>query len=164
MAETEKNGSITDPQPEPIEQLSWISHPMKRRPVVAAIVTVFIVTCGILIQISTNTPWFAGLGMVILFASLAKFYFPTRYILTDQGVTVKTTTQSLTKPWKMYRSYYRDKNGVLLSPFAEPSRLENFRGLYLIFDKNGDEVVAVIDKYVAKQLDNTPDAERPEES
>lgn len=126
------------------ESLNWVSHPMKRRPVVAGAVTVFIVVCGLFIQATTQMAWFSGLAMVILFASLAKFYFPTRYTLDDTGVTVKTTTQTIKKEWRLYRSCYRDKNGVLLSPFEEPSRLENFRGLYVIFDQNGDEVTAFI--------------------
>ena len=57
---------------------------------------------------------------------------------------VKTTTQTLHKDWKVYRSYYVDKNGVLLSPFTEPTRLENFRGLYIMFNNNRDEVASFI--------------------
>lgn len=136
------------------ESLAWVSHPMKRRPMVAATVSVFIVVCGVLIQVSTDSPWFAGLGMVVLFASLAKFYFPTKYELSDEGVTVKTTTQTLKKEWKLFRSFYRDKNGVLLSPFAEPSRLENFRGMYLIFDRNGDEVIAFVGRHIVTDDSN----------
>jgi hypothetical protein len=128
--------------------LSWVSHPMKRRPLVAVLVTLFIIICGLIIQATTETSWFSGLAMVVLFASLAKFYFPTRYRLDDTGVTVKTTTQTLTKEWRLYRSCYRDKNGLLLSPFAEPSRLENFRGLYLIFDGNGDDVTAFVKQHL----------------
>ncbi|MCJ7458582.1 MAG: hypothetical protein MUP17_06300, partial [candidate division Zixibacteria bacterium] len=46
--------------------------------------------------------------------------------------------------WGKYRSFYMDKNGVLLSPFEKPSRLENFRGIYLRFNQNKDEVVNFI--------------------
>lgn len=140
-----RNEKTEQPAPEvsgPV--LRWVSHPMKRRPLVAVIVTLFIIVCGLIVQVTTETSWFSGLAMVVLFASLAKFYFPTAYTLDTSGVTIKTTTQTLKKEWRLYRSCYRDKNGLLLSPFTEPSRLENFRGLYLIFDRNGDEVTAFV--------------------
>ncbi len=93
----------------------------------------------------------AGFGLlacVIMFFSLSKFFFPTRYRLDEKGVTVKTTTQTFTRPWKQFRSYYVDPNGALLSPFAVPSRLENFRGLYITFKDNKDEVVEYIKAHV----------------
>ena len=33
---------------------------------------------------------------------------------------------------------------MFLSPFVEPSRLENFRGLYLMTEKNNEEVAEFI--------------------
>lgn len=131
------------------EVLEWVSHPVKRRPWVSVGVTVFIVACGAITYASTNSTWFAGLALAILIGSLAKFYFPTRYRLSSRGVTIKTTTQTLTKEWKVYRSCYPDRNGILLSPFEEPSRLENFRGLYLIFNNNADDVTSFVRRHIA---------------
>lgn len=129
--------------------LEWVVHPVRRRPWVSAAVTAFVVAVVVLVRITTESPAFAVLAMVIMAASLAKFYFPTRYKLHGTGVTVKTTTQTLSKEWKLYRSCYPDKNGILLSPFAEPSRLENFRGLYIMFQGNGDEVTAFCRERIA---------------
>lgn len=133
-------------------KMEWVVHPVTRRPWVSAAVTAFVVAVVVLVRITTESPAFAVLALVIMAASLAKFYFPTRYKLDDKGVTVKTTTQTLTKEWKLYRSCYPDKNGILLSPFAEPSRLENFRGLYIMFQGNGDEVTAFCRERIAAVL------------
>lgn len=130
------------------ETLEWVCHPVRRRPLVSVAVTVFVLSCCFVTYVSTDSTWFAGLALAVLIGSLAKFYFPTRYRLTPRGVTVKTTTQTLTKEWSIYRSYYPDRNGVLLSPFVEPSRLENFRGLYLIFNNNAEQVKAYVRRYV----------------
>jgi hypothetical protein len=46
--------------------------------------------------------------------------------------------------WDQFRSYYPDRNGVLLSPFVRPSRLENFRGFYLRFDGQSEDVLRVV--------------------
>ncbi len=126
------------------EVLEWTSHPARRRPLVTAAVSVFVVVSGLLMYWSTQSNTFTALTLVILLASLAKFYFPTRYRLTDKGLVVKTQTQKLFKPWSMYRSYYSDKKGILLSPFAGPSRLENFRGLYIMCAENHEEVKAFV--------------------
>ena len=80
----------------------------------------------------------------MLFASVAKFYFPTYFTLTEDEAIVKSSTQTIKRKWSEFRSYYPDKNGVLLSPFIDKSRLENFRGIYLIFGTNADDVMAII--------------------
>lgn len=130
--------------------LKWTTHPMKRRPLVAVLVTVFIFIIAGLAFSMTESKAFAVLALVVLFMSLAKFYLPTRYMLTEKFVVIKTTTQKIEKKWSEYRSFYPDKNGVLLSPFVDPSRLENFRGIYLIFEKNKDEVVKIVEKMIAQ--------------
>lgn len=131
--------------------LAWKSHPMKRRPWVTVLVTLFVLVCGIIVYIATeHSQMFTVLALVALYLSLAKFYFPTRYAMNDHGLVIRTTTQKIEKPWSMYRSCYPDKNGVLLSPFAEPTRMENFRGTYILFDKNKEEVVAFIKERINK--------------
>lgn len=124
--------------------LEWTIHPVKRRPLTSTLVTLFIVLISVVVYMAAESFAFAALALVVLFASLAKFYFPTTYRLNDRCITIKTTTQTVRKNWSTYRNSYADKNGVLLSPFTHPSRLENFRGLYLIFADNRDEVIAFI--------------------
>lgn len=139
------NESVSD-----ASELRWQCHPVRRKPVVSALVSVFVVVICMLVLYSTESQMLTLLGMVVLFASLAKFYFPTSYELSDQGITVKTTTQTLKKRWSQYRSCWPDKNGVLLSPFVERSRLENFRGQYLMFEGNRDEVIRYIEEHLGK--------------
>jgi len=130
--------------------LNWRCHPVKRRPMVSLAVTAFIVLVGLLVYFATDSRGFTVLALVVLFASLAKFFFPTEYRLSDKKIKIKTTTQTLVKEWSMYRSCYSDKNGILLSPFTRPSRLENFRGLYIMFEKNRDEVTAFVKERVGR--------------
>lgn len=129
--------------------LEWTVHPVKRRPWVSVAVSMFIVVVVVLVRITTESQAFAVLAMIVMAASLAKFYFPTKYRLDCKGVTVKTTTQTLVKEWKLYRSCYPDKNGILLSPFAGTSRLENFRGIYLMFQDNSEAVTAYCKERIA---------------
>lgn len=132
------------------EVLSWTCHPVRRRPLVSVAVTLFITLIGVLVQYATASLGFAVLALVVLFASLAKFYFPTTYILSDKNLKRKTMTQTLVKKWSMFRTCYPDKNGILLSPFTRPTRLENFRGLYIMFEGNNDEVTAFIEQRIGR--------------
>lgn len=130
--------------PDEGEVMQWVCHPLKRKPMVSIAVTLFVVVIVGLVYLLTVSPMFSLLALIIMMGSLAKFYFPTRFKMSDRGVTIKTTTQTLFKEWKIYRSCYPDKKGVLLSPFLGPSRLENFRGLYVMFEGNGDAVTSFV--------------------
>ena len=130
--------------------LEWACHPVKRRPLVSVGVSLFIVVVVVLVFFATGSGWFTLLAILILLGSLAKFYLPTRYRLSDRRITVRTTTQTLHKDWSLYRSCWPDKNGVLLSPFEGQSRLENFRGLYLMFEGNADQVVAFVKERIGR--------------
>ena len=124
--------------------LEWVCHPARRSKKVTYLVSIFIVILVAVVYYATYSIWFTILGFLILTGSLAGFYFPSHYKFTDDGIYVKTTMQTLEKKWTQYRSYYSDKNGVLLSPFARPSRLENFRGIYIKFWNNKEDVMAIV--------------------
>lgn len=157
MTDHDDNRSLsqTDEQESEGLVLEWTAHPLRRKPLAAVLVTIFILATGFLVFITTQSKTFGTLALVVLFASLAKFYMPTRYRLTDKRLMVKSTTQTLFKNWSQYRSYYPDKNGVLLSPFLTPSRLENFRGLYLLFEQNRDEVIAFVKAHIGTSADDS---------
>jgi len=135
------------------EVLEWVTHPLKKKPWVAVGVTFFVLVVSFLVLLITSSKVFTLLTLIVMFASLSKFYFPTKFRLTDKKITVRYIIQTLTKDWTMYRSYYPDKNGVLLSPFLQPSRLENFRGLYLMFAGNKEEVVNFIKTHINKDFE-----------
>jgi hypothetical protein len=126
------------------EVLEWVSHPFKRSLSKSVGVSAVILMFAILVWIGTDSVFFTSLSLVVLVMALSKFFLPTGYKLTEQKIHVKSLTHTMVKEWKVYRSYYPDKNGILLSTFAGPSRLENFRGLYLLFEGNRDQVVAYV--------------------
>ncbi len=131
--------------------LEWTAHPVKRKPLVSVAVTLFVCLVVVAVFYATESRGFAVLAAVVLLLSLAKFYFPTSYRLTNENISVKTTTQTFARPWSQYRSFYRDKNGLLLSPFIEPNRLENFRGMYIMFSNNADEVTEFVKDHIGRE-------------
>jgi hypothetical protein len=151
MAETEQNAGRAEsgqPAVDERELLRWRSIPARRSWKVSLLVVFTILGLPVLLAIWYG-PFFGLLGLVILGASLMPFFLPTDFILTESSVQRRYLGIDHTRKWSEFRSYYPDKNGVLLSPFPRPSRLENFRGLYIRFEDNRERVLAVIKDKVA---------------
>jgi len=91
------------------------------------------------------------ISVVILLGALGPFFLPTDYELTSDKVRVRFLFSQREKDWSFYRSFYVDKNGILLSPFEQPSRLENFRGIYIRFGRNKDQVVKFVSSKIGKK-------------
>jgi hypothetical protein len=90
------------------------------------------------------------LGALLLVLSLLPFFLRTKYEFNEDGLMVKKPYSRVKKEWSQFRSYYPDKNGVLLSPFAKPSRLENFRGVYIMFGDQKEAVLEFIEARISK--------------
>jgi len=133
------------PEADTGETLEWVCHPARKNRRVTILVSIFIAVIVVVVYFaSDHSVLFSVLAFVVLLGSLASFYFPTRYKMTEDEIIVRTKMQTLVKKWSQYRTYYVDRNGVLLSPFVRRSRLENFRGIYIKFWYNKDEVVSFV--------------------
>jgi hypothetical protein len=124
--------------------LSWSTHPAKARPLVTTSVILFLIVLAVLVYLLTYSAIFTVIAALILYGSLTQYFTKTTYEFTETRVRVKYVVNKIEKEWAQYRSYYVDKNGVLLSPFAGPSRLENFRGLFIRFARNKDQVMEIV--------------------
>jgi hypothetical protein len=149
VPEIPKTAEVVETEPQgPV--LSWRCLPARRSPGRTAGVVVFLLVLAVFINWYTHSPGFAVILTVVMFLSLSAYFFPAWYTLSDKGVRVKTLITTFEKPWDLYRSYWPDRNGVLLSPFPYKSRLENFRGLFVRFEGNRDEVLSFVKRYVSE--------------
>lgn len=126
------------------DSLSWVSHPAKARKLATTLVVIFLLMVYILVFEITHSMIMVVLAILLFTMSLSTYFFPTRYEITAEKVIIRYMFTTVQKDISSFRSYYCDKNGVLLSPFVGPSRLENFRGVYLRYHQNKDEVDAFI--------------------
>lgn len=131
--------------------MNWQSLPYKEHPRRTVFLIIFLIlfTCGI--YFSFGLYW-AVLSLVFLCASVNSYFLPTNYLMNESGITIKGVVLGKTKKWSEFRSCYKDKNGILLSPFDKPTRLENFRGIYIRFNKNAEEVT----KFIKSKIENNP--------
>jgi hypothetical protein len=129
--------------------LRWSVLPAKKSPRKTWAVVLFLSALLTAVYLLYG-PFAVALGAALLILSLLPFFLKTKYEFNDDGFVVKKPYSSLRKEWSNFRSYYPDKNGVLLSPFAKPSRLENFRGVYIMFGGKKDEILEFIEKKIAR--------------
>ena len=135
-------------QNEPEEYLEWSVFPFVenlRRSVVVVAVIVFVAG---LVYLAFKDVFLVFLSVAILLASLHAYFSRTTYRLDKDWVTVKTMSVRTSKRWSHFKRFYPDDRGITLSPFAEPSRLEPFRSVRLLYGSNKDEVVAFVSKRV----------------
>jgi len=125
-------------------KIEWVSFPAIENPRKTVISTIFILGLSTVLYFLYGL-FYGFLSIIVLGFSLLPYYTPTRYKLDKNGIEIRKIFYTVKKNWSQYRSFYPDKNGVLLSPFPVPSRLENFRGIYMCFGGSRDRVLSFIE-------------------
>lgn len=131
--------------------LKWRSHPFSKKKLTSFLVILCLAAVWVSVYLTTFSILMTVLSAFILLGALSPFFLPTDYELNSDKIKVKFFFSLKEKDWSFYRSFYVDKNGVLLSPFEKPSRLENFRGIYIRFDQNKDQVVKFVSSKIKKE-------------
>jgi hypothetical protein len=94
---------------------------------------------------------FAVAAFWMVFSAMADYLLPIRYEMDAQGVRQKGWSPRVMS-WDRVRRVVWGEQGVLLSPFAQPSRLDAFRGIFLWYGDHADGVRAWIERYCHQAL------------
>jgi hypothetical protein len=84
------------------------------------------------------------IGAAIFFIATAEYFFPMRFWLTEEAAFRRTIFGTKFIRWSNIKHCYLDEKGIKLSPLEGPSRTEAFRGLFLYFGDNRDELVEAV--------------------
>lgn len=127
-----------------IPQHIWRVHPVRESWAKSSLLSLFLLLLVSIIYLLFQSVFVTLLSAIFVIGSLYRYFVPFRYELYELELVVSAPFYQLTKPWSDFRSFYVDNNGVLLSPFTKPSRLENFRGVYLRLGANRSEIIGFI--------------------
>jgi ABC-type multidrug transport system fused ATPase/permease subunit len=130
--------------------LSWRYHPAAKDKTKTLLAASIIVVFGVFVLWYSQSALFALLAALILTASLGVFFFPTRYTLSEEELTVEFLGTKQIKKWGSFVRAEPEKNGVFLSPFARKNFLEHYRGVFVRYAGNKKEV----DAFVLERLKN----------
>jgi hypothetical protein len=106
-------------------------------------VAVFAGTCA-LAGAAFGGAGYALLAAAMLAVSMGPYYLPTGYVLDDHAAAVRFLGQTHRLPWSEVRRVSRRPAGVFLSRSPRASRLDSFRGTFLRFAGNADEVMSFV--------------------
>ncbi len=125
--------------------LDWTAHPLREEPAwKSAALGALIVGFSALAAASLGGAVYGLISLVALAGATVRYLLPTRYLLDDQEASWRQLTWRR-RSWSTFRRVDRHADGIFLSPFRRPSRLDSFRGVFLRFGPgvDADEVVAL---------------------
>lgn len=134
--------------------LEWQSHPFLEKPIASSLLVVFLLVLNwILWQTAVvrwQMPFYYYLGMVLVVGNLLPYFIVTRYLFFDDHFIVYYWFIRIQRKYTDFGCFYSDKNGITLSTFKIPRRLDPFRGQSLRFSKTRAELPALIDLLTEK--------------
>ena len=138
-------------------QLTYTIHLARRRPAQAAGAVAVIAAAALAAGFGFQSLLLGLLAAALLIASVSDYLFPLTFTLTDRAAEARGPLHRRRLPWAQVRRVSRDPLGVKLSPFPHPSRLDAFRGIYLWFADNADDVAAFVAHHVKAEADGGDD-------
>jgi hypothetical protein len=120
--------------------LQWTLHLGASEPRKVVLVIAIALGAGLVGMLVMRSPLFAVLGILMVLAPNSEFLLPVRYAVTEKGVSSKWGVNNNFLAWEDVRQVRWSEFGVKLSPLNRPSRLEAFRGVYLRFRGNKQDV------------------------
>jgi len=111
--------------------VQWRVHPARENPQKAGTV-LGILAIFTAIFWALAGPWWALAPFPVGILATWSFWVPTTYTLTEEGIEVRRPLYKRLYPWRRFRRYSLEPDGVFLGTFSKPSALDPFRGLFLL--------------------------------
>ena len=135
--------------------LSWVVHPVFDNWKRSAVLIAFLIMLIAVVYFASQSVYLTLLSLFFLAGALYKYFVPFHYQVDNKKVTIQSFLYCFEQDWTNFRSFYIDQNGILLSPFAQPSRLENFRGVYVRFGNNKGAVIDFVKQQIPLSVEST---------
>ena len=131
------------------ETLYWTVHPfLQESRFKSTLLIAIILVLSVTIAFSFKGAGWGFLTLAVLTAAMSRYFLPTRYTLNDRGVTISHLGSRRHLPWAGFHRAVPQPDGVFLSPFNNPHRLDTFRGCFIRFKDNQNEVLSVVQNHI----------------
>ena len=99
--------------------------------------------------------WIFGLAALwMLWSATADYLLPIRYEADAEGVRQRGWSPRVMR-WERVKRVVWGEDGVLLSPFAHPSRLNAYRGVFLWYGDQRETIESLVRERCAHALGET---------
>ena len=132
------------------EILVWESFPLRDDYPRSLLLLILLAALPAGVYVTLGDPALVVVALLLPGLSLWRYFLPTTYEMSDDGVRFVTLGVTRARPWSHFRNYYVHDVGIHLSSFPAPSPLDPFRGTFLRFRGNREEVVRFIERRIRK--------------
>jgi Bacterial PH domain len=137
--------------PEPLsDNFTWTVHPARRRPAAAVGAALVIAAFAALVGIESADIWWPLLSVAVLVLALNRFFFPSRYEVDAEGITVRHACRTRRLTWRQVRRFAHDGRGGMLSTRGRPSRFSASGTITLLFDDDAPRAIERIDRAIRR--------------
>ncbi len=120
----------------------WTVHPLRQEPARKSVVlALVIVSISVGVACSFDSGGFGFLSFGLLTAAMSRYFLPTRYTVDDSGLSISHLGSRRRLAWSGVRRAVSQSDGLFLSPFSRPHRLDPFRGTFVRFAGNREEIL-----------------------
>ncbi|MDA0712166.1 MAG: hypothetical protein O3B73_18355 [bacterium] len=131
------------------EPLTWTAHPIREEPAwKSACLVLLIVSISLLIGWSFQSRTFSWLSCACLGLSMSRYFFPTQYTVRSSGLLIAHLGIRRNLEWPKFARVDRHPNGIFLSPYAHPHRLDTFRGQFLKTGHQTSEILHAVQQHL----------------
>ena len=115
-----------------VARCSWVCHPLVEEPWPrSAALVAAILAFSALAAAAFEGLLYGAIALAVLSGSMSRFLLPTSYEIGGSGIAVSHLLRRRLRAWEEIRRVEVREDGLFLSPFPRPSRLDSFRGLFL---------------------------------
>jgi len=107
-------------------------HPFLERWYVSVLAVALITASSVISYFILRHPLTPVFIFAFFIISNTSFFMPSRYVFTKEKFVIDRIIYRKSYPWKRFRGYDFDRNGIYLSPTADPDRFDCFRGVFLV--------------------------------
>jgi hypothetical protein len=131
-------------------EFSWQAHPAGERTGAAIIGSLIVAAAAGAIFMSFQNIFWSVLAVLVLVAALNRFYFRSRFIIDQEGITARYPLRSQRCRWDDVRRFLVDAHGGYLSTRSKRSGLDAYRGLHILFGRQRPAVIERIRAHLPK--------------
>ncbi|MCW5933103.1 MAG: hypothetical protein KIT45_02225 [Fimbriimonadia bacterium] len=139
-------------------KLEWTVHLIRQSPEKLPLTLLALIGAPVLGYVLMRHWLFAAVGFWIMLSATADYLFPIRFRIDSEGARQRTAFGLRLLLWSRIKRIRWDTHGVLLSPLAQPSRLDAYRGVYLLY---GDDQEAEIRDWIQRYAPDSVLASEP---
>ena len=129
--------------------LSWKVHPLLEEPwPKSAALMGLVAAVSAAVALGFGGWAYGTVSLVVLALSVSRYLLPTHYALDESELRIRHLGRQQQRPWQQCRRADVHGDGVFLSPFTRPSRLDPFRGCFLRFGGHREAVLRYVGEHV----------------